>query len=247
MRLLQTTFSIMTAVLITTACDGGSTHIQSTRDDDTAVTGDDSHQLGSFAYTTVADAVWPPQPSGVSNIKAYRTHQPPAPDREVKLDNTRLPLPLNDEALALIGSRFEVIGSYGQIGKGAKLSPRAREIEIYSYTYDRLITVVSDANGNTSTRWQNASDYQPAETPNEVNRAIALASEHLLQSGHDTNQLIGTALLAHPTTAQYESSGQLFYRQRIMYVTFGRGEGTTPLFRADVNLSNGTVSNAGPL
>lgn len=246
----RSVWPVVTAMLLISACDGGSALIKNQRDDDSSGSLDDpdAHQQGAVSYSTVADNIWPPQPVGVSNVKPYRDNNTVAPVRDVKRDDSIMTAVLSDELLAMTGSRYEVISSALHQVKAAKGGAQSyREIEIYSYSHDRLITVAIDSNGHTTSHWQAASEYQPAETADEVNRAIKLAASHLLESGVDTSGLTGTGLLAHPTRAEYESTGLLFYSQRILYVTFGHGEGSTPLFRADVNLSTETVSNAGAL
>jgi hypothetical protein len=240
---------ILVVLIFLTACNGGGDGVvivqRSNAPAGDSQTTPENHPSGTVSYSTVADGIWPPQPVGVSNVQPYNSRTVEEPVRDVKRLRDPASVLAHAEVRAAIGGRFEVLSQYTVGGKGTALT--TTEIEIYSYTFDRVVTVIRLPGGEISVSSRAAHAYQPAESPAEVRRAVALAAEHLLTMGYQTQALIGSGLLAHPTTAEFHRSGHSFYDQRIVYVSFGRGAGTTPLYRATVNLSTETVSQAGPL
>jgi len=243
-------FKFVLISLMIAACNGGNDlRVVATDSGDSShesgTDGANSHSQRAVTYSTVADDIWPPQPVGVTNVNPYNNPAPVNSTREVKSADATL-MALQDPAvLALIGDRYAITGQRVNVSKGQQSS--TAEIEIFSYTNNQIVTVTSDAGQSIRTLVQRASDYQPAETKEEVAGAVSLAANHLQQLGYSTENLIGTGLLTHPSKEEFQRTGNLFYEHRMIYVTFGKGSGTTPLYRATVNLSTGTVSDAEPL
>jgi len=93
---------------------------------------------------------------------------------------------------------------------------------------------------------QPAYTTQPPENREEEAEAVRLAKADLLSKGFgDVNNLKGTAMLAFPSEDDVAATGNGFYSQRILYATFGQGDGQVPVYKALVNLSQSTVSDSG--
>lgn len=248
------TMPIVVAVALMTACNGGY-DVSGTSQNEASLSNNDqsatpgSHQEASVSYSTIAAGIWPPQPVGISDIRPFVSESNVESDRATKVADTvstALSLAMREpQVLALLGHRYEVTGQYTDTDKNGQI--QAITVEIFSYSHNQIVGISVDTDHRIITSHQSAREYQPAETESEVQRAIALAADQLLLQGYETSHLIGTGLLAHPTSKEVNSHGNTFYEQRVIYVTFGRGEGTTPLFRANVNLSTETVIKAGPL
>ncbi len=203
------------------------------------------HQDGAVSYSTADTGIWPPQPVGVGNIQPFTNNVVADHPREIKFADV-VTIALQDpRVLSAIGSRHELVGTYEAHSKNDKTTQTA--MELFNYETNQVVTINIGAANRLSVSTQPAYEYQPAESDNERARAIEIAASHLLALGYRTDHLIGTALLSHPTAAEFEGNGRYFYDQRIIYVTFGYGSGSTPLYRATVNLSRQSVSKAGSL
>jgi hypothetical protein len=225
------------------SCGGGEQAVIGDQSSDAPST--DNHTDTHIAYTQVEAGVWPPQPVGISNAQGYVNENPRPAIRDIKTA-TALDLAMqNIDVLRAIGSRFELLGSYTSGEKST--SKQSTEIELFNYDSNEVVTVKIDTGNIITVNQTPASDYQPAETSDESSRAIAMAADYLQSLGHDTGQLTGAALLTHPTAAQVAASGKQFHEHRLIYVTFGHGAGTTPLYRATVDLSDQIVIKGGRL
>ncbi len=231
------------ALFSLTACGGGQQAVIGEQSNDSPGSG--NHQDTHIAYSQVEAGVWPPQPVDISNARTYVNINPSDSIREIK-HAAALDLAMQNEvAVHAIGTRFEVLGSYTT---GDKSDPfKTTEHEIFNYNTNQVVTVTVDRNNTVTVSQAPASDYQPAETAAESVTAISIAAGYLQSLGHDTTDLQGAALLAHPTAQQVATTGKQFHAHRLIYVTFGYGAGTTPLFRATVDLSQQTVIDGGPL
>ncbi len=232
---------ITTVSILLAACGGGQNSVIVTQNDET-----ENHHTNEISYSTIASGIWPPQPVDITNAAPYVNDNPGSSIREIKHLNALSLAMQSSEVVAAIGNRYEVLASYNTGGKSDPL--KTTEIEIYNYDNNHVVTVRVDRDTNTiNIHSAAASDYQPAESEAETTRAISLARSHLATLGHNTDLLVGTALLAHPTATQLAANGKSFYEHRTLYVTFGQGSGTTPLFRATVDLSDEKVISGGPL
>ena len=110
---------------------------------------------------------------------------------------------------------------------------------------DQSVDVAFGKDGSVSSSVFDAEWYQPAENAEEVEDAISLAQVALTASSFDVTGLQATAMLAFPPAAAIESEQRHFYPQRMLYVTFGQGDGDLPVYTALVNLSSATVVEHG--
>lgn len=196
-------------------------------------------------YSTVNDGVWPPQPTAASNIKPYIPSVNFDEAEIIKVEKASQLAALNQKVLLHIGTDHTLLKTTVVTGK---LTEQGRtEFEYFNYKTNQLkrITISGDQQ-KIQVSSTAAYLYQPPETRAEVAKAIRLAGLALTKQGYnDIQNLIGTALLAHPTSSEISANGQTFYSDRYLYVTFGEGVGRLPQYRALVNLSTDTVSNSG--
>ncbi len=115
----------------------------------------------------------------------------------------------------------------------------------FNYVSNLTIDAWIDSNDQIQYSVEPAYTTQPPENREEEAQAVELAKADLTAKGYDVSSLIGTAMLAFPSTSEIAQTGQNFYTERILYATFGQGNGEVPVYTALVNLSQNTVSNSG--
>lgn len=191
-------------------------------------------------HTGIEQGVWPPQPLGMSNVEALPASAKDgalsgvvAAARGVVLNNPNVRAALGDDYLEFDGSL------------GDTKSETTANFLFFSYTSDETVEVTLNRNGAVTHETFAAAEYQPTENAVEVDRAILLGQQDLTASGFEVTGLTGTAMLAFPPQSAITDIEQQYYPQRIMYVTFGPGNGEIPVYSALVNLSNATVSDGG--
>lgn len=200
------------------------------------------HSSTELLFTDADESYWPPQPRGITNIKKIE----PAAAKAAELNGHDSSI--SEELLLVLGDNYAKLASHEIKDK----SGNSVTVETEYFIYDRnevLTTTVNTADSDSiSYSITAASDYQPPESQQEVERAITLASKALSDQGYTNHQhLTGTALLAYPTAAELAQSGTRFYSERKLYVTFGPGGGTLPHYRALVNLSTASVEQSGSM
>ncbi len=191
-------------------------------------------------HTGVEQGIWPPQPLGMTSEEGF-----PASAREGAQHNVvnaargRL---MNNPAIrtALGEDYIEFDGSLGD-SKGDVTA----SFLFFSYTANQTIEATLLRSGEVTHTAYEPQQYQPTEHASETSRAIDLAETALLGAGFETTGLTGTAMLAFPRAGDSTDEGLQFYPERVMYVTFGQGNGELPVYSALANLSTGVVSEAG--
>ena len=204
--------------------------------------GDDNAATGAGAAHTsgVAHGYWPPQPLNATSVEPL-----PASAlggvQSLVLDAARRTVLTNPGVLASLGDNFQAFdGSLGNQKDGVIAT-----FLFYNYDTDQTITVDMQPDGRIDSLAQAASVYQPQEHPDESAEAIGLAQSALEDLGFATDGLLGTALLAFPKSQDIANPAEQFHAQRLLYITFGSGNGALPVYSAMVNLSTGVVSDAG--
>jgi hypothetical protein len=192
------------------------------------------------AHTDVADGIWPPQPSGISNIEGYPASARAGAEQGV-IDAARRAVMNNPAASQDLGDNFRQFD--GSLGDSK--SDITASFLFYNYTNNTTVEASLTRVGEVVTTVYPAAEWQPPEHSEEVIEAITLGQSSLQESGFDTAGLTGTAMLAFPQISQISSSDQHYYSERILYVTFGNGDGEVPIYSALVNVSNGTVTDSG--
>jgi hypothetical protein len=191
-------------------------------------------------HTDIQQGVWPPQPLGMTNEEALPSSARESAQggvvnaaRGVVMNNPSVRQVLGDDYIEFDGSLGE---SKGDI---------TASFLLFSYTANSTVEVNLSRSGEVTTTTYPAAEFQPTEHASEVERAIALAETALTNSGFETAGLTGTAMLAFPPSSADTDIGQQFYPERVMYVTFGPGDGELPTYSALANLSTNTVSEEG--
>ena len=207
------------------------------------------HSQGSIEFTDSNTDVWPPQPTGITNVATITqtiTSQNDPIKKQQRKEQTQNTILAESKIQSLIGKNYVWLGEHKAADKSS--DDQYRKVEIFSYDSNTLITVAVNKQSGNIIEYQltAAGNYQPPESRDEASKAISLAKHALRKQGFtEHEQLTGTALLAHPSAAEIAESGTTFYPERKVYVTFGPGRGELPHYRATVNLSRSIVEESG--
>ncbi len=200
-----------------------------------------ANKAHSHGVPEVVPGVWPPVLSNIENQRLL-----PTPRRSqgasVLIAVARNSVMSNPNVLTQLGNRFtELEASVGDAKSGT-----VANFLFYNYTTDQTVSVALLSNGSIDQKVYNASSYQPAENSEEISTAVSLAIEAMTDDGVDLAEFKGTAMLAFPASSESASEDRLeFYPQRLLYVTFGEGDGIEPEYQALVNLSQASVVEYG--
>lgn len=191
-------------------------------------------------HTGIEQGVWPPQPLGMSNVETLPASAKDGAQLGV-IDAARGVVLNNPNVRTALGEDYiEFDGSLGD-----RKSDTTASFIFYSYSFDETVDVNLTRQGEVEVETFAASEFQPTEHATEVSRAISLAQTNLTSAGFEMNGLTGTAMLAFLPSSAATDASQQYYPQRVMYVTFGPGNGELPVYSALVNLSTSTVSDSG--
>jgi len=202
-------------------------------------------------FTDSNTDIWPPQPTGITNIATIEQFITNAADPVKNLqrkEQTQKTILAEAQIQSLIGKNYAWLSDQHVTNKAG--NEKYKQLQIFSYDNNTLVTVSVDEAANRIIDYQltAAGAYQPPESRDEASKAIALATQALRGQGFtEHEQLTGTALLAHPSATEIAQSGHTFYEERKLYVTFGPGNGELPHYRATVNLSRSVVEESGAI
>jgi len=227
---------LLLAVMAGLAACGDSAQISGGSEDSRLVDLPSDHT----AHTGVAEGIWPPQPLAMTDVQGYPASARASAEESV-IDNALRAVMNNPDTAAALGDNFRQFdGALGDSKSDITAS-------FIFYNYDNNTTVQSrlTKTGSVENDLFPASEWQPSEHRIEVTQAIDLGRDSLLDNGYETAGLVGTAMLAFPPISEVVSADRHYYAERIMYVTFGEGDGAIPVFSALVNLSEGTVTESG--
>lgn len=231
MRNIASRAILLALPIALSACNGASVG-----DNDSA----DPADAGASHTSGVAHGYWPPQPLNASDIEALPASALGGAQSMV-LDAARRTVLSNPGVVASLGTNYQIFdGSLGSQKAGVIAT-----FLFYNYDTDETITVEMQPDGTLDSLVQAAAEYQPQEHADETAAAIELAQTTLNDLGFATDGLSGTALLAFPRAQDIANPAEQFHAERLLYVTFGPGNGTIPVYSALVNLSTDTVSDAG--
>lgn len=193
--------------------------------------------------STLVDDSWPPQPVAMENVQPMPASALSGARNSV-LEAARTSIMNNPATRSLLGSNYL---DFGGSLSGDKSDSTAAFL-FFNYTSNETIEIFLGRDGGITTDTYPAAEFQPTEHEDEVDQAIALAQTHLREAGFETEALNGTAMLAFPRAAASSLDNQQpFYPQRMLYVTFGPGNGELPIYTALVDVSNQLVTEAGPV
>lgn len=192
------------------------------------------------AHTDVGDGIWPPQPSGITNVEGYPASARSGAEHSV-IDSARRNVMNNPDTQNALGDNFRQFD--GSLGDSK--SDITASFVFYNYSNNTTVEAKMGRDGSVSSDIYPATEWQPPEHVEEVAEAIMRGEEDLLANGYETNGLQGTAMLAFPPLSQLADTNRHYYPERIMYVTFGEGDGAVPIYSALVNLSTGAITESG--
>lgn len=190
----------------------------------------------------IREGVWPPEPLGMENEQLLPTGLRPRA-RQAVVETARRSIMNNPELIAVIGNWY---GTFDASLSDSK-SDDVASFVFYNYATNQTIKANLGANGAVTTIIQPASQWQPAENAQEIAQAINLARTSLEADGFALDNLEGTAMLTYPSQDSSDEETPLFYNSRVLYVTFGSGNGAPPLYSARVDIGARTVSEEGPM
>lgn len=191
-------------------------------------------------HTDIEQGIWPPQPLGMTGEEAFPSSARSGAQKNI-VNAARGRVMNNPQVREALGDDYvEFDGSLGD-SKGDITA----SFLFFSYTGNETIEASLFRSGDVTVTAYAASEFQPTEHASEVGRAIDLAGAALTTAGYETAGLTGTAMLAFPPADDNTDSGQQYYPDRVMYVTFGVGDGELPAYRALANLTTGEVTQAG--
>ncbi len=197
-----------------------------------------THHASSDIPRTVS-GVWPPLLEGVEDVQGLQVTALAAAKESV-VEAMRASVLNNPTVKRSLGEDYREFEASLSDAK----SDSAAVFLFYNYALNTSVEATFSNDGTVAVANTPASTFQPSEHPEEVVQSIALARAALVDNGFDLNNLIGTAMLAFPPISQLQNNEETFYDERILYVTFGPGDGELPEYSALVNLSAATVSDA---
>ncbi len=214
--------------------------------------GQSTGQLAEIYFTDSNEDIWPPQPRNISNVKklVLVSANKGGSDRSEKENAKQATLTIlsDPKVAAELGDHYAMLAKHHIKDKAGNLTQI--ETEFFIYSSNKVLSAKYRPSEPESVSYTvaDASRYQPPESQQEVQKAVALAGNALGKQGFTNyKQLTGTALLAYPTATEVAQDGKVFFDDRKLYVTFGPGHGAIPHYRALVNLSNGRVESSGAM
>ncbi|MGD9852268.1 MAG: hypothetical protein AB7T38_13485 [Nitrospirales bacterium] len=122
---------------------------------------------------------------------------------------------------------------------------KVHRLTYYSYTHNSAIHVCLKENNVVSVQRDSRKGYQPEESPEEIEHAIALARQDP-RIAQDVRNLFGHAILTSPEEYRYFwVSDEAGFGNRVLWVTFSETAESLALFFARVDLTTDTVLDAG--
>jgi len=195
------------------------------------------HSHDSSASLT-EPGIWPPVLKGMENVQPLQGNALGAAQESV-VEAMRSTVLQNPQVQQALGGQYREF----EASLGGNKGDSSALFLFYNYDSNVTIEVAFSADSDVQVNSTPASRFQPAEHAMEVPMAIELGRDALLANGHQLSGLNGTAMLAFPPANELPDEINTFYPERVLYVTFGPGNGELPEYSALVNLSSATVSN----
>jgi len=222
---------LLASVVLVVACDGGST-----------ASSPHAHVHAAENVSGIQEGVWPPQPLDMEDERRLPAELRTRARLSV-IDAARSAVLNNPAVLSAIGENY---GSFDASLSTSKSGDVATFV-FFNYDTRRSVEAILGGDGAVTVQSEPASVWQPTENAVEVDRAVSLARTALEANGHSLDTLEGTAMLTYPAATSGEPDTPDFHAERILYVTFGPGDGEPPLYSARVNVGTDMVSDGGPL
>ncbi|MFK7862195.1 MAG: hypothetical protein AB8B64_25540 [Granulosicoccus sp.] len=227
---MRTCLPIMLALMILSACDNG-------------VSLSEPHSHSHESVSGIRDGIWPPQPLNMENVERLPTRLRPRARQSV-VEIARRSVMNNPDVLNAIGENYGIFGASLSLSKS---DTDVARFVFYNYETDQTVEAILNKDGNVNVSSLSASEWQPTENPLEIQQAISLARTSLESDGFDLDSLQGTAMMTYPAQTSSSASTPMFYDTRMLYVTFGMGDGEPPLYSARVDIGAGVTLERGPL
>lgn len=206
----------------------------------------DSHSghAHNHGIAEIEPGVWPPT---LANIENEQKLPPSTRTRgsDIIIATARESVLNNPAIRSLLGNNYAEFES----SVADKKSGNVATFQFYNYNENKTIEAVMASDGSITHDLYTSEQYQPTENSDEVTQAISLAAAAFDNDGIDITALTGTAMLAYKPVAsnQDATASSQYYPERMLYVTFGAGNGLEPEYRALVNLSQQSVIDSGEI
>lgn len=200
-----------------------------------------SHNEHDHGVAAIEPGVWPPTLTNIENQQAL-----PAPARtrggDVVIAAARNAVRNNPAIRNLLGDNYREY----EASTGNSKDDTVASFLFFSYDNNSTVDVKLANDGSLRHTVFASTDYQPTENQDEVAEAINLGTAALQSDGIDLTPLQGTAMLAFQPSEGNTPDNQ-HYAERVLYVTFGPGNGIEPKYWALVNLSRQSVMDSGEM
>lgn len=228
---MRTCLPILSVLALLSACSDGDSQIPTS-----------SHSHSHETVSGIREGIWPPEPMNMEDEQIMTAKLRPRARQSV-VDIARRSIMNNRELLAALGDNY---ATFDASLSGSKEDDVAIFV-FYNYVTNRTIEATLASDGAVTVNSFPASEWQPAENAAEAEQAISLARASLEADNHSIDTLQATAMLTYPTQILAGDAVPNFYDSRILYVTFGNGNGAPPLYSARVDISTQVISEGGPL
>ena len=189
---------------------------------------------------TGPEAGWPPQVKGATNIKILPAEQSPSGLTTERVDRLRAAAIAAPAVKRSLGDRFAFIGAalVENSKQDDQLPIDQRVVNLTFFSYSRNVAVRTLMRKAVVSDVTDIEGYQPAESPEEIDRAVRLAREDP-RIRDSVRELEGRALLTGTGEAALGSG------HRVLYVSFLRQNSARTEVMALVDLNDNRVLQAG--
>jgi hypothetical protein len=186
---------------------------------------------------TGPEAEWPPRPKGQTNVKEVFSQEIPGSLTDALEERLRGAAQRNTNVRRLLGSRFAYLGiDEIQPDKARPRGPSEPLVTLVSfYSYSNRTVVEVQMRGEAVEAPISRKDYRPAESPDEVGEAIALAQQDTRLRDKVTGLKDVNGILVEVP------KGKVGYGNRVIEVFFGKEGQDLPDYHALVDLNTRTV------
>ncbi|MEE9424890.1 MAG: hypothetical protein V3V18_07900 [Methylococcales bacterium] len=195
------------------------------------------HHAETDGYTGIGTE-FPPQFNNMENIKYLNrdsNNQAIGSRGSAALIST-----LSSDDVHELGDRFTFVGTTKTGGKTSQSSKTSNTY--FSHSTNTTVEVLLNQGEIESVKQVSPSEYQPPLTEEEVNEAVKIARETLIEDGFERiQQLEGYGILAFKPSSEISPGDEGFYETRVVYVSFHEHIDARPEFIAWVDLTEQVV------
>ena len=177
---------------------------------------------------------WPPQPRGSTNVVVRSNIAEEKKGRALKkdrIDRLEAKAKTTPEAKRALGKRFTRITVID--GEDKETRTVIRQLVFFSREHNATVEVEFDKDEKVqAVNSIPAQEYQPEITDEEIKEATALARSYFRSQGFRIAGLKAYGILA------YKPEGVGFFDNRVLYISFHKGDDAPPELSAWVDLTN---------